>query len=72
MARPATPFSGVCSMAEFTLIYRDLHTSLTGHAHVEGNTIAEACMNFERGPSTGDVEVFGAFEGHIASLWWEE
>jgi hypothetical protein len=54
----------------FTLIYRDLTTGLTGWHHVLGEDLGTASEAFEA--TVGDVELVGAFEGHVTPLWWEE
>lgn len=59
-------------MAKFTLIYRDLTTGMTGWHHALGEDLGSASEAFEVTSDLVDVELVGAFEGHITPLWWEE
>jgi hypothetical protein len=56
----------------FTLIACDLTTGLTGWHHVLGEDLGTASENFEAERDVVDVELIGAFEGHVTPLWWEE
>jgi hypothetical protein len=56
----------------FTLIYRDLTTNMTGWHHVLGEDLGTASETFEAEADGVDVELIGAFEGHVTPLWWEE
>ena len=57
-------------MKQFTLFFRDLVTGVTGSVHVEANEIAEAHEAFEG--EYPNIEIMGAFEGHVTPLWWEQ
>ena len=54
----------------FTLFFRSLDTGVTGSVHVEASEIAEAHNAFEE--ECPNVEIIGAFEGHVTPLWWEQ